>query len=54
MGQKVIYCKNCEEKKADIETGGANKVISCEPLPDQDDVSENDRKCLIKWVLNDL
>lgn len=54
MGQREIDCKDCESEKRDIETGGRLKVNSCEPLPGQEPVPENERKCLIKWSVNPI
>jgi hypothetical protein len=49
MASKIIFCRNCDVEKQEIEQSGAFEVISCESLPDQDDVPTNLKKCKIKW-----
>lgn len=53
MGEMTIPCKDCKEKTRKLEKGGANKVISCEPIPNQAEDIEP-KMCLIKWKVSPL
>lgn len=51
MPYRIILCKNCAREKDDIESTNLFEVLSCEPLPDQDDTPEDKKKCKIKWKM---
>ncbi len=51
---RVILCSECAQWRQQIEDPGDGRVISCDPLPDQDDVPENQRECLLVWEDNPL
>ncbi len=51
MPGKPIPCMNCESEKKEIEKSGAFVVVSCTPLPNQDAVPANRRRCMISWII---
>jgi hypothetical protein len=49
MPSKIIYCKDCKKEKAAIELSGVLKVVSCNPLPEEQVKPADQRKCKIVW-----
>lgn len=41
---KAVPCSECEKEKREIEKSGFDKVIECNPNPD------NQNECIIKWT----
>lgn len=54
MLSEEIYCKECDSKKREIEENGAFDVVSCDQLPDQENVPEDQRRCKIIWELKGI
>ena len=54
MPETTILCKDCQSEREQIERSGVAKVISCEPIEEQDDTPKEERLCLLVWEDNPL
>ena len=49
MNETTILCKECDSERNRIEGSGDGRVISCEPLPGEEDKPDNERRCKLVW-----
>ena len=55
MSETTILCKDCEAERRRIENSGDSKVVSCNPLPGEEDKPEDERRrCKLIWKDNPL
>ena len=54
MSETTILCKDCEAERRRIEDSGDGNVVSCNPLPGEEDKPEDERRCKLIWNDNPL
>ena len=49
MPSMIIFCKDCQAKKQEIEENGVLTVINCKRLADQEHLPKDQQQCEIIW-----